>query len=97
MPSYIALCNWTDKGIASFRDTTERVDVVADLGRSVKVEIRDIHWCMGQHDLVLVLDAPDDEAVRAFELKLGSGGNVRTVTMRSWSREEMNGILERAG
>ncbi len=97
MASFVALCNWTEKGIASFRETTERVEAVAELGRSVDVEIRDIHWCMGQHDLVLILEAPDDESVQAFEMKLGSGGNVRTVTMRSYSREEMDAILERAG
>ena len=30
-------------------------------------------------------------------MQFGSGGNVRTLTMRSWSREEMGAILERAG
>jgi uncharacterized protein with GYD domain len=42
---------------------------------------------------VLLLDAPDDETMTAFMLKVGSLGNVRTVTMRAFGREEMEGIL----
>ncbi len=39
------------------------------------------------------LDAPDDAAVTAFSVKLGSLGNVKTQTMRAFRREEMEKIL----
>jgi len=48
---------------------------------------------MGAYDVVLVLDAPDDAAVTAFSIKLGSLGNVKTQTMRAFRREEMEKIL----
>jgi uncharacterized protein with GYD domain len=53
----------------------------------------DSFWTMGAYDLVLVLDAPDDETVSAFAAKVGSLGNVKTHTMRAFRREEMERIL----
>ena len=50
-------------------------------------------WTMGAYDVVLLLDAPDDETVSAFSLKLGSLGNVKSQTMRAFGREEMESIL----
>jgi uncharacterized protein with GYD domain len=40
---------------------------------------------MGAYDVVLLLDdAPDDETMTAFALRLGSLGNVKTQTMRAF-------------
>jgi uncharacterized protein with GYD domain len=46
---------------------------------------------------VAILEAPDDETVTAFALKLSSAGNVRTATMRAYSRDEMSTIIAKAG
>jgi uncharacterized protein with GYD domain len=43
--------------------------------------------------VVLLLEAPNDETVSAFSLKLGSLGNVKSQTMRAFSRKEMESIL----
>ena len=48
---------------------------------------------MGAYDVVLLLDAPDDETMTAFALRLGSLGNVKTHTMRAFSRDEIESIL----
>jgi uncharacterized protein with GYD domain len=52
---------------------------------------------LGPYDIVGILEAPDDETVTAFALKLSSGGNVRTTTMRAYTREEMSSIIAKAG
>jgi len=65
----------------------------ADLG----VEIKDLYWTLGAHDLVGVLEAPDDESMTAAMLRLSSVGNVRTTTMRAFSRGEFEGVAGRAG
>ena len=43
--------------------------------------------------MVVLLDAPDDETMSAFSLKIGSMGSVKTHTMRAFPREEMEKIL----
>ena len=50
-------------------------------------------WTMGAYDVVVMVDAPDDETISAFMLKVGSMGNVKSHTMRAFHRQEMEGIL----
>jgi uncharacterized protein with GYD domain len=57
------------------------------------LKVRDSFWTLGPYDVVLLLEAPDDQNVTAFTLKLGSLGNVKTQTMRAFRSEEMEGIL----
>jgi uncharacterized protein with GYD domain len=40
-----------------------------------------------------VIEAPNDESATAFALSIASAGNVRTQTLRAYSREETNAIL----
>jgi len=97
MARYVSLINWTDQGITAFQDTTDRADAAADLAKSLGAELQEIYWCLGAYDLVAILEAPDDETVTAFALKLSSAGNVRTATMRAYSRDEMSAIIAKAG
>jgi uncharacterized protein with GYD domain len=41
----------------------------------------------------VVFEAPDDETMSAFMLKIGSLGNVKSHTLRAFRRNEMEGIL----
>jgi uncharacterized protein with GYD domain len=51
---------------------------------------------MGQYDMVVTLEAPDDAAVSAYALAVGAAGNIRGQTLRAYSRDEMNAILSKA-
>jgi uncharacterized protein with GYD domain len=52
---------------------------------------------VGPYDIVGILEAPDEESATAFALEAGSGGAVRTTTLRAYDEEEMSGIIERLG
>jgi uncharacterized protein with GYD domain len=46
--------------------------------------------------MVTIFEAPDDEALSAHLLEIGSLGNVRTTTLRAYDEEEKrSGILQR--
>jgi len=47
--------------------------------------------------MVCVFEAPDEEAISAHLLEIGSLGNVRTTTLRAYDEKEMSGILQRLG
>ncbi len=47
---------------------------------------------MGQHDILIVLEAPDDETAMKGVLAVGTLGNVRTTTMRAFSADEMQAV-----
>ena len=57
------------------------------------MKVSEAFWTMGAYDLVFLFDAPDDQTMTAYALKLASLGNVKTQTMRAFSRQEMESIL----
>ena len=97
MATYIVLTNYTDQGIRTVKDTTKRADAVRDLAKKFGATVREFYWTMGKYDLVVIFDAPDDAAMTALSLTIAQAGNVRTQTMRAFSRDEVNGMLAKVG
>src|SRR5918997_4144606 len=97
MPTYVSLLNFTDQGIRNVRDTLERGRRTEELAQKHNMRIEQIYWTVGPYDIVVIAEASDEESAAAFLLELGSAGNVRTTTLRAYSREEMSGIIERIG
>lgn len=93
MATYIVLSNFTDQGIRGIKDTTKRADAVREMAKKFGVTAKEFYWTMGAHDVVVIFDAPDDAAMTALGMAIGSAGNVRTQTMRAFSRDEISGIL----
>ena len=93
MPTYIALSTFTDQGIRAVRDTTKRAAALKDLAATFGVDMRQIWWTLGGFDLVVILDAADEQAATTFAMTVGAAGNVRTQTLRAFDAQEMDGIL----
>jgi uncharacterized protein with GYD domain len=49
---------------------------------------------MGEYDLLVVTEAPNEETVARLTLATGMLGNVRTVTSRAFSRDETARIIQ---
>jgi uncharacterized protein with GYD domain len=95
MATYIALCNWTDQGIRSVKDSAQRAEAAEAAARKVGVTMKSTMWTLGSYDMIVQLEAPDDAAVTAFGLAVGMQGNIRTQTLRAFSRDEMKAILSK--
>jgi uncharacterized protein with GYD domain len=93
MAKYISLLQFTDQGIRSIKDTVKRAAAATAEAEKMGAKITEAFWTMGAYDVVILMDAPDDETASAFAAKLGSLGNVKTQTMRAFGREEMENIL----
>jgi uncharacterized protein with GYD domain len=97
MPTYVTLMNWTDQGIRNVRDTVQRRGQADELAQKHGATIEEVYWTVGPYDIVTIFEAPDDESVTAILLELGSGGNLRTTTLRAYDSDQMSGILQRLG
>ncbi|MCC6194005.1 MAG: GYD domain-containing protein [Burkholderiales bacterium] len=97
MATYVVLTSFTDQGIRNIKDTIKRSDAVKDAAGKFGVKVRELFWTMGSYDLVGIFEAPDDESFTAFGLAIGAGGNIRTQSLRAFSREEMGKILAKLG
>ena len=61
--------------------------------KKMGMKIVEEYWTMGAYDGVVIMEAPDDETMSAFILKVGSLGNVKGQTLRAFRRNEMEKIL----
>lgn len=88
MPTYLVLGNFTDQGIRSVRDSLKREDAFRKQCEKVGAQVRDVYRTMGRYDMAAVLEAPDDIVLSALVYSIGALGNVRTETLRAFTRQE---------
>jgi uncharacterized protein with GYD domain len=97
MQTYIVLYKFTDQGSRSIKSSLERArENVAESERR-GFKIRGVYWTQGQYDLIAVVEAPDELAMTAAMFNIAEAGNVRSETLRAFTMEEMEQILQRAG
>jgi uncharacterized protein with GYD domain len=95
MPTFVVLVNWTDEGARNVKDTVQRANQVrADFQRRGITRF-DILWTQGRYDILAIADAPDEQTMMAALLALATRGTVRTETLRAFSEQEMEQILQK--
>jgi uncharacterized protein with GYD domain len=93
MPTYIILGKFTDQGIRNIKDSPKREEAFRKLCEKVGAQVKDVYRTMGRYDVASILDAPDDVTMNAVLYALGSLGNVRTETLRAFTRQETDAAL----
>ncbi len=93
MPKYIILGNWTDQGARNAKDTVKRARAARESFASMGVNAREWFFTLGQYDVVLTVDAPDDETLTRALVVLAMLGNLRTKTLRGFGEKEMEAVL----
>ncbi len=94
MATFIVLLNFTDQGIRNVKESPDRYEKFRTMSEEQGVIVNNVYWTVGHYDIVVVLEG-SDEAVTTVLLKLGSLGNVRSETLRSFSAEEMKHIVSK--
>jgi uncharacterized protein with GYD domain len=94
MPTYISLIQYTDQGIQKIKESPARLDHARKGYEAAGGKIKDFFLVMGEYDLVIVSEMPNDEAVAKLTLTLGSAGNIRTRTMRAFNEAEYRKIVQ---
>ena len=97
MSTYVALVNYTERGIQHIRDSPKRLDAVRRQLEEMGGSLKSFYLTMGEYDIVFVYEAPDDATSSRFLLLLGQSGFVRTKTMKAFDAEQMSAIIQRAG
>ena len=92
MGNYILLLNWTDQGIRNVKESPKRADDFEKLVKSLGGEAS-YYYTMGKYDLVAVVKLPDDESMLKLGLELGRLGNIRTTTLKGWTKQEMARVV----
>jgi uncharacterized protein with GYD domain len=93
MATYILLLNWTDQGIKSVKDSPKRLDAARKLAKKGGCELQDFYMTIGKHDMIAVLEAPNDEAAAKFVLSVAGGGNIRTTTLKAFREDAYRKVI----
>ena len=97
MPTFVSLVNWTDQGIKNYRDSVRRAEDYRGLVEKHGGQVRQLVWTLGEYDVVVVTDFPDDETATAVALLTGALGSIRTRTMKAFDADQMSAIIQRTG
>jgi uncharacterized protein with GYD domain len=93
MPTYIAMLKWTPQGLQSLKQSTTRLDATRKCFESAGVKMNDFYMVTGQHDMIAILDAPDDVSLAKAILASTSQGNITSETCRAFTEAEYRQII----
>ena len=93
MPTYISLLRWTQQGANNVQQSPSRLDTARQVFQSVGGQLKDFYMVMGQYDMLVIAEAPNDEAIAKAILSLGAAGSIRAETSRAFTEEEYRKII----
>ena len=93
MPTYLSLVNWTDQGIRNVKESPQRFDAFKKAVEAAGGKVIGFYLTMGRYDMVVIVEAPNDEVATTVILSTAKGGNVRTETMKAFPEDQYRGII----
>jgi uncharacterized protein with GYD domain len=94
VPVYISLMHWTSQGIGGLPAWRDRVEESGDVISEHGGRLIDVYVTLGRYDVVEIFEAPNDETAYSIVLELNRHGNVRTETLRAFTRAEAEAIVK---
>ncbi len=95
MPTYITLYKWTEQGIKNIKDSPARIEASIKAAEAMGAKVLGVYVTMGEYDLVAIGEWPNDEAAASMVLAQAHLGNVRTTSMRAFTKAEFASILKK--
>jgi uncharacterized protein with GYD domain len=98
MPKYMISASYTRKGIEGLRagGGSARRNAIAATLDGLGGRLEAFYFALGERDVVLIADMPDDEAVVALSLSLTVSGAVETQTTALLTPEQVDEAAKRA-
>lgn len=87
MPMYIVLYKLTDQGIKNIKEAPKRIEEAIKGSEAMGGKLLSFYSVMGEYDYVSISESPDDESAMTALLALGAAGNVRTTTLKAFTKE----------
>jgi uncharacterized protein with GYD domain len=97
VPSYVMLANWTDQGARQVKESPKRLDAAKRALVEMGGEFKSVYMTMGDYDLIVVYEAPDDAVAARFTLLLAQMGSVRTRTLKAFPEAAYREIIHSLG
>jgi uncharacterized protein with GYD domain len=93
MPTYLSLMRWTKEGLEKIKESPARVDAGKKAVEAAGGKFVGLYMLMGQYDMALIVEAPDDATLARISLALSMKGATRTETLRAFTEDEYRKII----
>jgi uncharacterized protein with GYD domain len=95
MPRYALLMKFTDKGVATVKDSPKRGEAFRAAVKKAGGNMDAQYWLLGKYDVLVIISAPDENTATSLALDLGRHGNVRTMLCRAFDETEFKAIVDK--
>ncbi|MCG6983178.1 MAG: GYD domain-containing protein [Deltaproteobacteria bacterium] len=95
MPTYICLHKLTDQGIKNIKDAPQRIEEDIKAAEAAGGKVLGVYTVLGEYDFVSIGEFPNDETALTLGLALGAQGNVRTTSLKAFTKEEFAEIVKK--
>jgi uncharacterized protein with GYD domain len=93
MATYVVLMKLTGQGAKNIKDAPERIEACIKGAEAMGGNVKGFYVTMGEYDYVTIGEFPTDEVAAAFLLTLGALGNVKTTSLKAFTKEEFAAIV----
>jgi uncharacterized protein with GYD domain len=94
MPIYVSLVKFTEHGITTMKqEGIPRSDSVQHNIESLGGRLVDAYYCLGEYDVVAILEFPNNRAAMKAAVLNSSLGHIKLTTMPAISRNEWRELL----
>lgn len=99
MGKYLLRVNYTATGLKGLTQegAANRVRYISEFASSVGGTVESFHFALGDYDAYVLLDAPDDRAVTAASLAVGSSGVASVNTVKLLTADEVDAAIGAMG
>lgn len=94
MPHYVTLMKLTEQGMKDIKNAPARIEEGEKGLAAVGGKLLAFYMVMGDYDYVSITEGPSDEVAMTFLMGLGLQGNVRTTTMKAFTREQLAAMVK---
>jgi uncharacterized protein with GYD domain len=98
MAKFMIQASYTNEGLKGLQKdkASGRRDAIAKAMESIGGRLETMYYCLGQDDVVVIVDAPDVASVTALCVSVGATGLVRTRTTPLLTVEETDRALAKS-
>jgi uncharacterized protein with GYD domain len=95
VPTSVILMKITEQGMKDIKNAPRRIEEGIKTFEAMGGKILGFYSVMGEYDYVAIGESPSDEVAMTFLLGLGALGNVRTTTLRAFTKEQFAAAVKR--
>jgi uncharacterized protein with GYD domain len=91
----ILLMKLTDQGAKDIKTAPHRIEQAISTFEKMGGKILAFYLVTGEYDYISIGEAPNDEVAMLFTMGLSALGNVRTMTIEAYTKEEFGAMVKK--